>query len=135
MAPTPRITARAIVEMFPDIGASASTTLDSAVVRPIVLVGGSGISSTWNAVRSETRKLLPNETGVTFEMPGDAVLVALMADGPFVFRAAPGDTELILTDILLGGGDAPMKTGDLAFEVDGNGDTSVNLSVVLVSKV
>jgi hypothetical protein len=132
--PLPKVTARLLVESFPNIGAQASVTVDSEVILPIVLLGGSGTSSTWNVIRSETRKIAASDTGIVFEMPGDAVLVALAADGPFVLRLGAGETELLLQDLLIGGSGAPLKTGDLAFEVDGNGDTPVNLTVLLLGK-
>lgn len=132
--PLPKVTARLLVESFPNVGASASLTVDSEVILPVVLLGGSGIASTWNIIRSETRKIAASDTGIVFEMSGDAVLVALAADGPFVLRLGADETEVLTQVFLIGGSGQPMKTGDLAFEVDGNGDDSVNLTVLLLGK-
>ena len=132
--PTPRVTARLLIERYPDIGAAVSDTLDSAEILPMVFPGGSGTASTWNNFKSETRKIASGDTGVTFPMDGDPVLIAIAADGPFVIRMATGETDLLVSDILLGGDGAPIKTGALAFEIDGNGDTPVNVSVLMLSK-
>lgn len=134
--PTPlsRVTARLLVESFPNVGASASQTVDSEVIYPIVLPGGSGTASTWNVIRNETRKIAASDTGIVFEMTGDAVLVALVADGPFVLRTGTGETDMLTQVFMVGGSGDPIKTGDLAFEVDGNGDTPVNLTVLLLGK-
>lgn len=132
--PLPRVTARLLVESFPNVGAAASQTVDSEVIYPIVLPGGSGTASTWNVIRNETRKIAASDTGIVFEMSGDAVLVALVADGPFVLRLGTGETEVLTQVFLIGGSGSPMKSGDLAFEVDGNGDTPVNLTVLLLGK-
>jgi len=133
--PLPRVTARLLVESFPNVGAAASQTVDSEVIYPIVLPGGTGIASTWNIIRNETRKIAASDTGIVFEMTGDAVLVALVADGPFVLRLAADETEVLTQVFLIGGSGSPMKSGDLAFEVDGNGNDSVNLTVLLLGKV
>ena len=132
--PLPKVTARLLVESFPNVGAAASLTVDSEVILPVVLLGGSGAASTWNVIRSETRKIAAADTAIVFEMPGDAVLVALAADGPFVLRLGTGETEVLTQVFLIGGSGSPMKTGDLAFEVDGNGQTPVNLTVLLLGK-
>ena len=132
--PLPKVTARLLVESFPNVGAAASLTVDSEVILPVVLLGGSGTSSTWNVIRSETRKIAAADEGIVFDMPGDAVLVALAADGPFVLRLGTGETDVLTQVFLIGGSGSPMKTGDLAFEVDGNGDTPVNLTVLLLGK-
>ena len=133
--PTPRVTARMTVSTYPDIGQAATTTLDTEVILPIVLLGGSSTSSTWNAQKIETRKIAAADTGIVFEMPGDAVMVALFADGPFTLRLGTGETDLEnITAHLIATDGTPFKTGDLAFEVDGNGTTPVNLSVFLLSK-
>lgn len=132
--PLPRVTARLLVESFPNVGAAASQTVDSEVIYPIVLPGGTGTASTWNVIRNYTQKIAGSDTGIVFEMPGDAVLVALAADGPFVLRLGAGETEMLTQAFLIGGSGEPIKTGDLAFEVDGNGDTPVNLTVLLLGK-
>lgn len=133
--PTPSAKIRVTAELFPDVGTSADITVDTAVIQPIVLLGGSGSASTWNANRCETRRIAASDTNVAFTMPGDAVAVAVVGTGNFKFRIKTGEQQITTSFIAFStNGDDTLTTGDVEFLIDGNGTDAVNVTVFLLSQ-
>jgi hypothetical protein len=130
--PTPQATARVIVQQIPDIGQGANLTLDTAVINPIILLGGTEISSVYNQVLSQTRRIAASDTNVTFDFVGNPVLIFIVGTGLFKLRLASGETQ-VTTKVYLIGGDGG-SLGTVPFRIDGNGTTPVDVTVYVLSK-
>lgn len=134
MAAKSQVTARMLIEHYPDTGASADVVLDTAALLPIVLPGGGSTGACWNVQRRETRVIGASDTNVSLTMPGDAVLVALVGDAAFKYRMATGEKQITTTAVLLAASpSAPLATNDIEFLIDGNGSTPCTLHVYLLS--
>ncbi len=130
--PTPQATLRMIAQMIPDIGQDANLTLDTAVINPIVLLGGAEVGSTFNQVLTQTRRIAAGDTNVTFDYVGNPVLIVIVGTGKFKFRLASGETQITTTAFALGSDGTSL--GTIPFRVDGNGTTPVDVTVFVLSK-
>ena len=130
--PTPQVTARVIVQQTPDIGQDASSTIDTAVINPVVLLGGSGIASTFNQVLTQTRRIAANDTDIAFDYAGNPVLIAIVGTGQFKLRLADAETQLTGSAFFFAGNGSSL--GTVPFLVDGNGADAVDVTVAVWSK-